>query len=617
MDGPLRTALEIIDSKPLELLAEPLPQPDQFLGTAVSHLSLDIPLSGSDPVPMALSGTARTTGVGVAGWPFGFDVTRSDLEVAFDMNHLEIEGMALFNDAPIDIRWWESLAGGPLQREGRAAANLTEAHRKALGIPNIPLVEGPIGLDLSVTQPGGEPMMLDVDADLTEATITVSQIDWSKPPAVSGKGAFDVTIDEGWVVTVDRFDISAPDLRTTGRLSLEPELAGLRELLVERLEIGGLEATGVFSRDSEKISLHDFSASYGPSDVRGHLKVDLTGEKPMVVALLQSEMVDLRPFLPSRDERPEVETTDSPAEERVFKGIEISDEPITLPFLDELEGTGRWEAADFHGPSSYASDFEIGFDLHDGHLRVDPVAANGKHGGYLTGGFDLESLEEGFSVRSFLQLDGGRLQLSKIEKDPDQWPTIEFDVKLDSHGRSLRELANNANGHIDFILGEGVVASTVMDFLAADILVELFAALNPFATKQGETNLECAVVRLNLAEGIVTLKPFALRSERMTIVGGGSLDLGTEKLDFDWVTKPRKGVGLSASALTNPYIKVGGTLSKPSIAVKPLEATVQTGAAVATMGLSLVAQGLWDRITSGRKVCERAIEDAEAGLNKE
>jgi len=617
MDGPLRTALEIIDSKPLELLAEPLPQSVQFSGTAVSHLSLDIPLSGSDPAGMSLSGTARTTGTGVAGWPFGFDVTGSDLDVGFDLNHLELEGMALFNGAPIDIQWWESLAGGPLQREGRAAAILTEAHRKALGILDIAQIGGSIGFDLRVKQPGGGSMTVDLDADLEDTEISVSQVGFSKPPGVPGRGMIDATVADGWAVTVDRFDIKAGDLHTTGSLALEPELAGLRKLVLEKLEIGDLQAEGIFSRDSEKILLRDFSARYGPSDVRGHLNVNLTGKRPTVVAELQSEMVDLRPFLSDRKERPESEGARTVEAEKTFAGIEIPDEPITLPFLDKFEGTARWEAANFRGPGSRAVDFKIGFDLHDGHLRIDPISANGAHGGYLTGLFHLEPVEQGFAVRSFLQLDGGRLELSKAEKDPNRWPTLDFEVNLESHGRSLRELANHADGHLGFILGEGVVASTVMDLLGSDILVELFAALNPFATRQTETHVECAVVRLNLAAGIVKLNPFAIRTERMTTVGGGSLDLGTEKLEFDWVTKPRKGLGLSASTLTNPYIKVGGTLSKPSIAVKPLEATVQTGAAVATMGLSLVAQGLWDRMTSERKVCEKAIEEAEAGLNGE
>jgi uncharacterized protein involved in outer membrane biogenesis len=614
MDGPLRTALEIIDSKPLELLAEPLPQPVQFSGTAVSHLSLEIPLSGSDPVPMALSGTARTTGTGVAGWPFGFDVTGSDLEAAFDLNHLEIEGMALFNGAPIDIRWWESLAGGPLQREGRAIANLTEEHRKALGILDMAQIGGAIGFDIRVRQPGGASMAVDLDADLADTEISVPQVGYSKPRGVPGRGSIDATVADGWAVTVDRFDIKAGDLHTTGSLALEPELAGLRELVVEQLEIGDFEAKGVFSRDSREITLRDFSARWGPSDIRGGLTVDLTGTKPSVMADFRSDTVDLRPFLPSKEEKAETEGAPNIEEEKKVEDFVIPDEPISLPFLDRFEGTLRWNAANFHGPASHATDFEIGLNLRNGHLRVDPVAANGTHGGYLTGHIDLEAVEQGFSIRSHLQLDGGRLQLSKIEKDPNLWPTIEFDVNLESHGRSLRELANHASGHVGFILGEGVVASTVMDFLGSDILVELFEALNPFATRQSETHLECAVVRLNLADGIVMLKPFAVRTERMTTVGGGSLDLGTEKLSFDWITKPRRGLGISASALTNPYIKVGGTLSKPSIAVKPLEATVQTGAAVATMGLTLVAQGLWNRMTSGRDVCRKAIEEAEAGL---
>jgi hypothetical protein len=74
------------------------------------------------------------------------------------------------------------------------------------------------------------------------------------------------------------------------------------------------------------------------------------------------------------------------------------------------------------------------------------------------------------------------------------------------------------------------------------------------------------------------------------------------------VSKPRKGVGLSASAITNSYIRLGGTLLHPSIEIKPLEAVATTGVAVATMGISLVAKGLFDRVTAEKKVCERAME---------
>ena len=94
----------------------------------------------------------------------------------------------------------------------------------------------------------------------------------------------------------------------------------------------------------------------------------------------------------------------------------------------------------------------------------------------------------------------------------------------------------------------------------------------------------------------------------MTMLGKGKIDLNTEKLDFEWVTKPRKGIGLSATMITNPYIKLGGTLSNPSVQLKGVEAVASTGVAVATLGLSLVARGMFDRVTAEKKVCKQALE---------
>ncbi len=66
---------------------------------------------------------------------------------------------------------------------------------------------------------------------------------------------------------------------------------------------------------------------------------------------------------------------------------------------------------------------------------------------------------------------------------------------------------------------------------------------------------------------------------------------------------------MSASAVTNSYIKLGGTLSKPALGVKPLEAVVTTGVAVATAGLSILAKGLADRMTAEIDVCTQTLED--------
>ncbi|MGD8375523.1 MAG: hypothetical protein PVF68_05230 [Acidobacteriota bacterium] len=91
-------------------------------------------------------------------------------------------------------------------------------------------------------------------------------------------------------------------------------------------------------------------------------------------------------------------------------------------------------------------------------------------------------------------------------------------------------------------------------------------------------------------------------------MGDGRIRLENEALRLTWAVTPRKEIGVSATAITNPYIKLAGTLGDPNLTVKPLDAVVSTGAAVATMGLPLLARGMWDRGTAERKVCRRALK---------
>jgi hypothetical protein len=92
----------------------------------------------------------------------------------------------------------------------------------------------------------------------------------------------------------------------------------------------------------------------------------------------------------------------------------------------------------------------------------------------------------------------------------------------------------------------------------------------------------------------------------MTMIGDGAVNLATERINLQWITKPRKGFGISATMLTNPYVRLGGTLADPSIQLKEADAVLSTGAAVATAGISLAARGLWDRITAEKNVCKKA-----------
>ena len=79
-------------------------------------------------------------------------------------------------------------------------------------------------------------------------------------------------------------------------------------------------------------------------------------------------------------------------------------------------------------------------------------------------------------------------------------------------------------------------------------------------------------------------------------------------MDLVFNTKSRKGIGISAGKAFTPYFKIGGTMANPRLVIDPKGVAISGGAAVATAGLSILAEGLWDRwIATAKNPCEGLI----------
>lgn len=267
---------------------------------------------------------------------------------------------------------------------------------------------------------------------------------------------------------------------------------------------------------------------------------------------------------------------------------------------------------------SRIDDLGVDFVLRDNLIQARPFKFRDMRGALLSGEFTLDSqgpkpaLNVNLLAEDFHPLIG-----AKEGQDPATLPAGDFRLTLTSNGETRREMASNLDGEIRIRLGPGKLAASEYAFLMTDFLGQLFDTLNPNSEVKEYTSLECAVGAADIQSGLATIRPVVLHAEQLTIVIEGTIDLNTEKLDISFNSKQRKGLGVSATDLVNPFIKVGGTLAAPSLILDPASTVVKGGIAVATMGVSILANSLAERFLSSKDPCGDAIRKIEKRDNDE
>jgi len=129
--------------------------------------------------------------------------------------------------------------------------------------------------------------------------------------------------------------------------------------------------------------------------------------------------------------------------------------------------------------------------------------------------------------------------------------------------------------------------------------------LNPLYKRRVHTNLECGIYRIDIADGIATIDNLAVQSDRLIVIASGELDFDSERLALSLRARSREGLGVSLGGVANSFLKLGRTLKDPALQLDAAGSVATTGAAVATGGLSLLAKGLWDRVSAEADICKQ------------
>jgi len=373
-------------------------------------------------------------------------------------------------------------------------------------------------------------------------------------------------------------------------------LSDLSELAGSDLpELGPVSFTGKVTDGKGSYSIKTMKLALGNTDLSGDVTANISGKRPAISANLNSNLIDLIELAGDEQQAGKEE-----AKERLF-----SSEPLPLEGLKSVNANVTVNAKQIKTSSLVLEKTKVVVTLKDGNLAIKPLSTL-LAGGSLNGNIGLNASGKTATLVTDISIKG--LEPSQLGdlKDKISGATTDVSIKVKGSGNSVSQIMAGLNGKLLLQSAKGELKGSGASTATTDLLT----MLNPTAKSSDGTQLECAVVNFNIKNGIATAdKGIALATKQMNIIGSGTVDLKTEKLDIGINPQAREGVGISAGQLAD-LVRLGGTLANPQ-PTTDVKAALSTGlsatTAIATGGLSLLAQGLLDRSTADEDPCATAL----------
>ncbi len=382
------------------------------------------------------------------------------------------------------------------------------------------------------------------------------------------------------------------DLELSFNVASLSKLSKLAE--TELPALGPISLTGKLSDGKSSYSIKSLKLQAGKTDLSGDLTANLAGKRPALAANLSSNSIDLV----------ELSGGEAVAKKEAKKARVFSSEPLPLEGLKSVDANVTLNAKQIKTSSLVLAKTKIVLTLKNGNLSIKPLSTL-VAGGTMNANIGLNASGKTAALVTDISIKG--LEPSQLEyfKGKITGGKTDVTIKVKGSGNSVSQIMAGLNGKLLAKMGKGELKDSKTKAAGTD----LFSMLNPSGTREG-TLIECGVINFKIKDGIATAdKGIAVASNKMNVIGSGTIDLKTEKLDIGITPQAREGAGISVGQLAE-LVRVQGTLANPKPGVDTmaaLKAGAGVGAALATGGLSILAQGLYDKSPADEDPCATAL----------
>jgi hypothetical protein len=342
----------------------------------------------------------------------------------------------------------------------------------------------------------------------------------------------------------------------------------------------------------------------------GRLQRSSGDAPPRLEATVKGPQLDVRPWLAGAETKPAAAQRNTG---RVF-----SDDPLPFAILHNLDLQADIDIKKVLLPHNALDNVQTAVRIDGGRLEVGPVRAIAGGGDYQAR-FKIDAHAKPPKMKTTLKINqmNAGLMLKELGLDNMMEGVVDFQADLEGQGASMAKLMGSLNGHAMLVSGEGRLGKLFFGLFDEGIANQMMTLFNPLEGRSSMTPIECLVIRFDSAGGIAKLSKMIWVTPDSIVVGGGQIDMSTEKIDIGIQPTPKKGT-ISLGVLTKPF-RLGGTLASPAMQIDP-KATALTAGRIAggmlfgPIGIAVAFTSIGDKAANP---CLEAVKTAEKGVATE
>ena len=284
VNGPLKTALKVLDSPPLKYPEMLGIKTGSVGGQADVDVSFKFPIHkglGLDEVKVRAD--AKLKEVQIADMVAGQTLTGGPMDLSVDNGSLRVKGQGKIGGIPLQFDWTKNFTKqAAVATKVTASLPLDAATLLKYGVPKEAAPEGVLPATITYAVAADKSAKLDLEGDLKTFGFAIPQAGYAKPIGEPGQVLFSLLLKDGKPVRIAGLDLRAGGAVAKGDIDLLPaggiRKASFRQILLGNTDIS-LQAENLGKEGYDfRVNGRQFDASFLFRD-DGHVNTDAEAAK--------------------------------------------------------------------------------------------------------------------------------------------------------------------------------------------------------------------------------------------------------------------------------------------------------------------------------------------------